>query len=638
MADTGILELLNGFVEESRDGLAESESLFESLASGRATADTVNRIFRIFHNIKSASGFLELHWILAVTHEAETLLENVRGGQLAVTPQLVDVLYEATDFLLSALDQTAEKQTDEGAAAAAKSLVERLQQAVSQGRSPDTSTKAPQAAALAVVPEGGTVERSPRVSGELLASSASREDYDPTALGRILVEHQLANELDVEYAVAARKDPIGATLVRMDALSEDDIAQALKIQAELRAGGKVDAAEAKGRLRDARRQQLRVDVQKFDSLLRLVGELTSIQGRVGASVPTEENGEAKVAVEELEAVTHGLRQAVLSLRMVPLETTFRKMQRIVRDVANKLNKSVELHLHGGAAEIDKTVVEAISDPLLHMVRNAVDHGIESAAERERAGKSTTGQIQLVAEHDESELRITVSDDGRGLDRDKILKRAVRNGLVPLSKAHSMEESEVFQLIFEPGLSTAQSVTELSGRGVGMDVVKRNIEAASGEIEVTSRPGLGTTFVIRAPVTLASVEGLVAQVGDAQLVIPRRNVEAAAEGRDDAVFRCEKGREWITFHGSRLPLVKLAGHFGLESSVTDLNSGTYIMVKSGSQRACLFVDSVQRQHQVVISGLNSVSDAQGGPGRSAVLSDGGVGFILDIPCLLAELPD
>jgi len=378
---------------------------------------------------------------------------------------------------------------------------------------------------------------------------------------------------------------------------------------------------------------VKVATDRLDSLINMVGELVIAESMVRQSVSGLLGNDLRLArnVAHLGKITRELQGLSMSMRMVPIQGVFQKMARLVRDLARKACKEIELVSSGGETELDRNVVEAIGDPLVHMIRNAVDHGIEPPEERQKAGKPRCGRIDLRAFHQGGSIVIQISDDGRGLNKRKILKKAVDAGLV--REGQEPSEQEIFALIFHPGLSTADRVTDVSGRGVGMDVVKRNIEMLRGRVEIASAEGRGTTFTVRLPLTLAVIDGLIARVGQERYIIPLISIEQSLRPTVQQLSVVQGRGEMCMVRGALLPLYRLHRLFNVPGAVEDPTAALLVIVQDNQRRACLLVDQIVGQQQVVIKSLGERIGKVQGISGGAILGDGNISMILDVPGLM-----
>jgi len=378
---------------------------------------------------------------------------------------------------------------------------------------------------------------------------------------------------------------------------------------------------------------IRVSVEKVDQLINLVGELVITQAMIEqriASLDPIEHERLLNSASQLARNTRDLQEAVMSIRMMPMDYVFSRFPRMVRDLAGKLGKKVEFVTRGAATELDKGLIERIVDPLTHLVRNSVDHGIELPEKRVASGKSETGRLTLSAAHQGGNIVIEVTDDGGGLNRDRILDKARQNGL-PVSD--SMTDSEVWQLIFAPGFSTAEVVTDVSGRGVGMDVVKRNITAMGGTVDITSIPGVGTTISISLPLTLAILDGMSIKVGEEIYILPLGYVIESLQPAASDVKDIAGQGQVVKIRGEYLPLIPLYQIFAIEPTHTDPSQGIVVILEADGKKAALLVDSLVGQQQVVVKNLESNFRKVAGISGATILGDGGVSLILDVSALL-----
>jgi two-component system chemotaxis sensor kinase CheA len=380
---------------------------------------------------------------------------------------------------------------------------------------------------------------------------------------------------------------------------------------------------------------LRVDAGKLDYMMDMVGELVIAQSLIAHNpeIGALESGPLQRNLQQLGRITAEVQRVAMSMRMTPVSTLFGRMNRLVRDLTRKNGKKVRLELTGEETELDKTIVEQLADPLMHMVRNSLDHGLEGPEERAAGGKSPEGTLVLSASHQAGHILIEITDDGRGLDTEKILKKARERGLVP--EGQSPSENEVFFLIFEPGFSTAEVVTDVSGRGVGMDVVRRQIQGLRGRIEIRSIRGRGTTFLMRLPLTLAIIDGLIVGVGAERYIMPINSVREMLRPSPEMIFTMEGRAEMAMVRGELLPIVRLARRFGIEGARQNPAEALFVVVEAQGRRFCLLVDEMLGKQEVVIKSLGDTFRQVSGISGGAILGDGRVGLILDVNGVLRE---
>ncbi|MEO0605547.1 MAG: chemotaxis protein CheA, partial [Myxococcota bacterium] len=406
--------------------------------------------------------------------------------------------------------------------------------------------------------------------------------------------------------------------------------KALAVQAQTRDGRKPPPALPP---RTKKHETLRVDVEKVDRLMDLVGELiigvTSVAHHPSVEGLGSDHFEKSAA--QLTRVTRDLQDVAMSLRMVPVRNTFRKMKRLVRDLAKKLGKQIRLEITGEETEVDKSVAEVIADPLVHLVRNAIDHGLETPAERTAAGKGPEGTVHLTARHQGGEVWIEIIDDGRGIDREAVYARAQSRGLTDVP-FEDLADREIDQFIFLPGFSTAVQISELSGRGMGMDVVRRNVDSVNGRIEIQSQPGRGSRISLRIPLTLAIIEGMLVRVGQSCFTIPLLQIRESMVVTRDDITVLSNGQEIVKIREQLLPLLRMHQFYDIPSDATDVSQGIVMVVEDAGVPLCLFVDELIGQRQTVIKGLSGYLRAIRGLSGCTVLGDGRISFILDVASL------
>lgn len=405
-------------------------------------------------------------------------------------------------------------------------------------------------------------------------------------------------------------------------------------QREAAAGAAESPAAGRSRA-DGDASLVKVDTAKLEYLVDMVGELVIAQTvlRHNPDFAQLKSPKLQRDIAHLARVTGEVQKTAMAMRMVPVGRLFRRMTRLVRDLARKSGKLAELELHGEDVELDRTIVEELHDPLVHMLRNSMDHGLETPAEREARGKPAAGRIRLAASHQAGMIVIEISDDGRGLDRERIFRKAVERGLV--SADARLSDTEVFHLIFEPGFSTAEQVTDVSGRGVGMDVVRKHINRLRGRIEIVSSDGAGTTFLLKAPLTLAIIDGLIVSVGGERFIVPVFAVREMFRASPEQVFTVEGKGEMAMVRGRLLPVVRLAAKLGVAPRSQDPCEGLMIVGESGSRMFCLLVDELVGKQEVVIKSLGPAFREVRGFAGGAILGDGRVGLILDLAAVAGD---
>ncbi len=578
-------ELLANFLVEAQEHLDGIETRLVYLEQHPDDLEAVNAIFRPFHTLKGVAGFLNLGQIQELSHEVEWLLDRVRDGQVMVSMELVNLVLEAVDLL--------------------KDMLADLQEALGEGRGPAVFELAAIKARIAQV--DATSARPKARLGDILVE---QEGVSPEEIQEVL-ERQKAMECS---------PPLGEILIQEGRVAPQKVARALVQQL---AEGK-PAAEAQPVT-----ETVKVDIAKVDNLVDLMGELVIVQSQVRQNQKIGDLADQKLERDlgQMGRITSELQKISMSMRMVPIGATFRKMMRLVRDLSLKTGKEVNLQLEGEDTEIDRSMVEAIYDPLVHLVRNAVDHGLETPEARQSQDKPRAGNLWLRAYHKGGDIIIEIEDDGRGLDREAILAKARERGLVAPEDTPSPERID--HLIFEPGFSTAKEVTNVSGRGVGMDVVKETITRMRGKIDIASRSGEGSRFLLRLPLTLAIIDGMVVQVGAERYILPTVGVQETLRPDRGDCFTVQGEGELIRVRNQLIPLLRLHRLFGGDDGLTHPSEALLMVVEHEGKKRALLVDDILGKQEVVIKSLGPMFQSLEGLAGGTILGDGRVGLILDL---------
>ena len=627
------------FFEESREGLQAMEAGLLRLESAEPDLDTINVVFRAAHSIKGGAATFGFRAVTDLTHLLETLLEEARAGSRRLDGSSIDALLEAVD-VLGGLLQVAE-HGGEADGAALNRVQAKLQALLDHAAAPLQAEAAPVESAPDKWRIGFTPEPSLFMSGN-----------DPLRIFRDLAEHgELeATVDDARLPPFSELDPFEAHLawdlmlpgsVPRDAIEDafawvDDQCklevEAVRPEAPPLAPPAADPSSPAAGTDPVRHAEadssIRVAVNKVDALINLVGELVITQ----AMLTQRAEGLDPVAHEsllsglaQLERNTRDLQEAVMSVRMLPVEFAFSRFPRMVRDLAARLDKKVRLRTSGEATELDKGVIEKIVDPLVHLVRNSIDHGLESPAERRAAGKDETGTVTLSAAHQGGHIVIEVGDDGRGMDRERILAKAAERGLqVP----DNPTDAQVWDLVFQPGFSTADTLTDVSGRGVGMDVVKSNILALGGQVEVRSTKGAGSTVVVRLPLTLAILDGMTVAVGEEVFIVPLNMVIESLQPGPGQIRTIAGDTRVLRMREDYVPLVNLREQYRLPSAANTSGNPIAVVVEADGRRLALEVDDLLGQQQVVVKNLESNYRRVPGISGATILGDGRVALIVD----------
>ena len=670
-------EIFLEFLSEAQDHLEDSESSILSIADNTCDYETINAIFRSIHSIKGSAGFLGLTKMQGLSHELETLLDKVRKDEITITQEIINISLSSIDALRrlrdnleikvdielgnikdsdsSPKEQTVDIQPLIGIITSILNQENKPEETVQQppsdqSKTIDTELQKPESQEENFEDTGKDLESSEKnfLGGILLDEGTITQDQLDRAIserdkkiGEILIEEGITTAENIENALEEQK-PIGQILTEKGEITEPQLAGALK-QQERKVGeilidsGATTADDIDSALQSQQNQRkaklqsrtVKVDTVKLDNLFDMVGELvitnTLICGEMN-SANNNGNGTSK-NLSQLTKITKDIQDQVMSMRMVTLKQTFQKMSRLVRDVSLRSGKKVKLQISGEETELDKNVIEELADPLVHILRNSIDHGIETEEGRVAKGKPAEGLVKLSAFHRGGNIIIQIQDDGNGLQKDKILKKAIDREMV--TSQSSLTDNQIYNLIFAPGLSTADKITSISGRGVGMDVVKKNIEKLRGNVEVTSEEGKGSTFTIKLPLTLAIIDGIVVNVGDTKYIIPTVSIEESLRPTKEEVSTVKNQGEVVNIRGSLLSLVRLHKIYNIETEKTNPWESIVVVVEGAEGRYGVLVDELLGQQQVVIKSLGDRFKNVKGISGSAILGDGKVGLILDV---------
>ncbi|MBF0519154.1 MAG: chemotaxis protein CheA [Nitrospirae bacterium] len=629
-------EIINDFLIETTELVDDLNQKFVELESDRDNQDLVNSIFRSVHTIKGASGFLGFNQMVDVTHITESVLKKIKDGDLILEPGIMDVILESIDMVKVLLDHIKQK---DGAEEDITGLVGRLK-AINDGTAAG-SHEPPQ----------------------MMAQPASNEqDIDMTAV----LDTDLLAELEAEQAASSGVKQVGEILIESGLISEDDVDEALKIQelikesvdvGEIPRVGEILTVTEKASKDDVKKalnkqappstpaeksdkpqqveQTIRVDVERLDNVLNLVGELVLARNRLVKIATTLEikyqDSEDLAPLTELTSfinlITTDLQIAVMKTRMQPIKKVFNRFPRMVRDLARQLNKEVELRLFGEDTELDKSIIEEIGDPLVHLIRNSVDHGIEMPQERQSIGKPTLGTVTLSAYQEGNNIVLAIEDDGKGIDHEMLREKIVEKGLSTFDELDKLSIKEILDFILLPGFSTAKVVSDVSGRGVGMDVVKTNIDKLNGVITIDTEKGKGSKFIIRLPLTLAIIQALMVGVNKEVFAIPLASVVETVRLVDKDI-KTIRGQETVILRNEVVPVHRLADKFFIERS-SDINGKMYLVViLIGEKKYGLMVDKLFGQEEVVIKSIEGFSGSADGVAGATITGDGKVVLILD----------
>lgn len=660
------------FFDEADELLAQMEQLLLELDVGAPDIEQLNAIFRAAHSIKGGAATFGCFQKLAeTTHLLENLLDAIRRGEMSLRADMVDTFLEAKDVLKSQLD--AYRASEEPDDAVFERICAVLRQLALEGRgevAPEPAAPAAPAAPELAAPEPAAPEpaaaaATPTAAGgdlplrlhirKISGKDATSIQEEMGNLGQVLAAERKGETLTVWVQTTCSADDIEAVCcfiidadqmeLRREAAPAAPAADVVDAQAAAGfapqakpAAPAAPAAEpakspaaskAAAHHADKESTSIRVGVEKVDQIINLVGELVITQAMLAQTASTLDpvlHDRLLNGMEQLERNARDLQEAVMSIRMMPMDYVFSRFPRLVRDIAGKMGKQIELQTYGRATELDKSLIERIIDPLTHLVRNSLDHGIETPEKRVAAGKDPVGQLVLSAQHNGGNIVIEVSDDGGGLSRERILKKAISQGL---SVNENSPDEEIWQLIFAPGFSTAEQVTDISGRGVGMDVVRRNIQDMGGHVQLSSQPGQGTTTRIVLPLTLAILDGMSVRVGGETFILPLNHVTESLQPQQDQIYTVAGNERVMHVRGEYLPLVEMHRVFSVGQAQTDPTQAIAVIMQAEDRRFALLVDHLVGQHQVVVKNLESNYRKVPGISAATILGDGSVALIVDV---------
>jgi two-component system chemotaxis sensor kinase CheA len=617
-------ELLADFVLESDEHLATIEEKILLLERDPSLIETIHAVFRSFHSIKGLAGFLGLIGVQSVAHEVETLLDHARNSRISVNSDVVDLVLESSEYLKEEVAVVKAKLSD--------AALPPVRDNTALLKTLSSATAA--VAAGLPLPSGGAKRASDPVAPVTAAPKAAPVAM-PEPAAPVVVEVPSASATPVPPP-APPKTPVATPDAAVAAAPAAPVVKEAPAQvvkpapvAEATAPAEQRQAAPAAARTETASTSIRVETSKLDRLMDMVGEMVIAQSILSNIPRNASAGEARLAGEmsQLARITSEVQRCAMSMRMMPVGPLFQKNAKMVRDLSRRNGKQVSLELAGESTEVDKTIAEELSDPLLHMIRNALDHGIEPPDERIAAGKNPMASLRIAAEHQAGQIVISISDDGRGLDPQRIRNKALQNGLIEPSA--QLTEAEIFHLIFAPGFSTAEKITDISGRGVGMDVVRQHVESLRGRIEIKSELGKGTTFFIFLPLTLAIIEGLVIIVGNHRYIIPLFSVREMFRPTQDMLFTVQGSDEMILIRGALLPLIRLHKRFAINPRTQNICEGLLVVCEYAAKRFCLFVDDLLGRQEIVIKPLDEAFKRVQGLAGSAILGDGRIGLILDV---------
>jgi two-component system chemotaxis sensor kinase CheA len=671
--DLDISQYLNAFVEESKEHIQNMNEILLDLEKDVHNQDILNELFRIAHTLKGMAGTMGFNSMANLTHQMEDVLQGIRSGEIQVSENTMDVLFECADVLDSCISQISEtsKEPEEDYSVLINKLKKAMNNEENESNEDNKDNKDYEK------PKKEKVEFNEYVNNVLCkASSQNLNSFQIDVrlkstcmlksarafvvfntlenLGEIIYSNPSAEDIedekfDLEFSIVIvtkeEKEKIEGELNGISEIENIQIADLTELEVKTEQVKSKDiTAERESVTQKEKKEKnggtvsksakvgktVRVDIDRLDNLMNLVSELIIIKTRMEGIGETSNKEGMNEAIEYLERITTSLHDAVMKVRMVPIERVFNRFPRMVRDLSKELKKNVSLQMSGDETEVDRTVIDEIGDPLIHLIRNSIDHGIEHPEERKKLGKDETGTVILKAYPDGNNVVVEVEDDGSGINFEKIKKKAVEKDLINGKNADTMSKEEAIELLFKPGFSTSDVISDVSGRGVGLDVVKSKIESIGGSIEVETKEGKGTKFIIRIPLTLAIIQALLVKVKEEMFAIPLSSISEIININKEQI-RNIQGQEIILYRGRTIPVIRLNKiiHTEIDEERNELVS---IIVKKGDKQAGLVVDSLLGQQEIVIKPLGKYLSNVKYLAGATILGNGKISLILDVNSL------
>lgn len=666
-------QYLDIFMEESKEHLQGMNAILLKLENAPNDPASLNEIFRIAHTLKGMSGTMGYNNIMHLTHEMENVLDDLRNGKMRISSAVIDILFECFDQLEAYITKI-ESSNTEGEMVSGD-LINKLNQLItppngnSHKESKDNPVKATNnlevsehvsniikiavekglnAFSLKVKLDSKCMLKSARAYiiinaiekiADIIHSDPSIEDIEDekfdlsfqlilvTEHSKEEIERELNSISDIESIEITNLDSENIYYENKNDYEDTETAQQItddKFNLDVNLNEENESTTKKSKTT----KTVRVDIDRLDNLMNLVSELIIIKTRLEDTDKSEDKQSMNEATEQLERITTSLHDAVMKVRMVPIERTFNRFPRMVRDLSKDLGKEISLVMSGAETEVDRTVIDEIGDPLIHLIRNSIDHGIEEVNERTRLNKNTLGTVKLAAYPDGNSVVIEVEDDGKGIDIEKVKTKAIDKNLISIQQSQMMEDNQIIQLLFAPGFSTADKISDISGRGVGLDVVKTKIESLGGTVEVDSVKNKGSKFIIRLPLTLAIIQALLVFVGEEKYAIPLNNIKEITTINTEHIRRIQ-GNEVVLFRNTTLPILRLSQLLDVPTAVGETDEeNTVVIVRKGEKTAGLLIDGLIGQQEIVIKSLGKFLLNTKGIAGATILGNGSVALIVD----------
>ena len=650
MSDFDISMYRDMFLEEAEELFESADNvLLEAEKNGSLTEDEMSQLFRDVHTLKGSGASVELKYFAEFTHDVENMMDKLRKHEIEYQESMAGTLIDGLDVMREILQLECDDEMDDDKFKEMSTEILTTIRAYMNGETVSEETSSQTQASTTttdVTPQttqssDNSFETSPYgyydgIANSVVSNSTSSSSGSK-AFG-FFGEDELESSENSDFGFFSEAEPIENELAKeqtkeVEVKKEEPKKTVAKKEAPKKAVAKKDESK-KSESKKAVTNNIRVNLDKIDNLMNNVGDLVITNAMLNQFATTIEDSKTRSTVlERLELLERHIREmqdSIMNIRMVPMDSIYSKFPKVIRDISKKVGKKVEFKHEGDSVEIDKAMIEGLTDPLMHIIRNSLDHGLETPEERIANGKSETGTITIAAEQANGQMIISIVDDGRGIAFEKVAQKALENGDIDEKQYESMSDNDKAMLIFGAGLSTAEEITEISGRGVGMDVVKTNIQKLGGAIRLETKENVGTTITIALPLTLAILDGLDIAIGNMKYILPLSSIVESLQPTSEMIKKIGDGsQELLMLREEFIPIVRLYQLFGIESKHKDIEDGMLIVVKSGSEKIAIFIDEFLHQHQVVVKPLDKNFKTVEGIGAATVRGDGSIGLILDI---------
>jgi len=640
MSDFDITMYRDMFLEEAEELFESADNvLLEAEKNGSLTEDEMGQLFRDVHTLKGSGASVELKYFAEFTHDVENMMDKLRKHEIEYQESMAGSLIDALDVMREILQLECDNEmNDEKFTEMGVDILKVIRAYMSGDAQEESSAPAATPASTTTVQAASqnSIENSSYGYYDGIANSNTNETSSASKSYGFYGEDELESEDNNDFGFFDGAESIASEVAKEQPVVQEETIvkkeEPKKVEVKKIAGKKVESKKTESK--KAVTNNIRVNLDKIDNLMNNVGDLVITNAMLNQFATTIEDTKTRSTVlERLELLERHIREmqdSIMNIRMVPMDSIYSKFPKVIRDISKKVGKKVEFKHEGDSVEIDKAMIEGLTDPLMHIIRNSLDHGLETPEDRIENGKNETGTITISAEQANGQMIISIIDDGRGVAFEKVAQKALENGDIDESQFNTMSDNEKAMLIFGAGLSTAEEITEISGRGVGMDVVKTNIQKLGGAIRLETKENVGTTITIALPLTLAILDGLDIAIGDMKYILPLSSIVESLQPTSEMIKKIGDGsQELLMLREEFIPIVRLYQLFGIKSKHKNIEDGMLIVVKSGTQKIAIFIDEFLHQHQVVVKPLDKNFKAVEGIGAATVRGDGSIGLILDI---------